>query len=283
MGQFTFAATALTALAVFTSVGPVLYTVAALLKIFPLAIVPALVQRRTYWPHAVLSVFSVILLSVPYFLHHPGTWGVFWRRNFLIGPGFGDGNYGLVQLLRLVVDDIGPDLLIWRFDQVMSAARIAALLLVSMLVVLSRRRDLILGICALILAHFVTYHQVWEHHLSAVLVVAALLLVAWNGRPALTAVTLFCMLILALPTPFAQLNANRDPAILAPLLDFPRYASYLLVAPKAIPTLALFLLCAIALYEGGLDSPRAALSRIRALLAAGRQREVQQRAGGPAQ
>lgn len=29
------------------------------------------------------------------------------------------------------------------------------------------------GVCAMLLAHFLTYAHVWEHHMSAVLVLAA--------------------------------------------------------------------------------------------------------------
>jgi hypothetical protein len=248
MGQFTFAAMALSALALLFSTGPIPYILAVLLKIFPLVIIPALIRHRKYWAHGILAILSVVILSAPYFFQNPSTWTVFFNRNFMLTSGLGSGNYGPVQLLHLAGNDLAFDFLLADWDTSINSFRVALFVIVALLVLLSRKHDPIRGACALLLAHFVTYQHVWEHHMSGVLIVAALLVLLWEDRPLLTTIGLISMVLLALPTPFALFGTD-------PVTSWPRYASYLIVLPKAIPVLVLFLTCILDLCKEGLESP----------------------------
>jgi hypothetical protein len=134
-------------------------------------------------------------------------------------------------------------------------ARALTLAACCWLVWTSRTRQLALGAATLLLAHFVTYQHVWEHHLSGVLVLGALLLTL-PGLSKRDDVVLFSGLILgALPTPFVFFDAVRDPTIWDPSISWPRYAIYVLVLSKAAPTLIFFLWSVRRLYGGGPEQP----------------------------
>ncbi len=255
MGQFTFATIALCALTMLFSVGPLLYVIAILLKVFPLVMIPAFIRHRNYWGHGILALFFVFILSVPYFVQNPSTWTVFFRRNFMLTGGLGSGNYGFVQLLYMVGNDFTLNFLMTNWDIVVNSFRVVLFITVAFIVVLSKNNNPILGACTLLLTHFVTYQHVWEHHMSGVLVIAALLLVVWQDRLKLITISLVSMFLLALPTPFALFDIPSAPSLLDPAVNWPRYASYLILLPKVIPVLVLFLFCMLDLCKEGLESP----------------------------
>jgi hypothetical protein len=91
-----------------------------------------------------------------------------------------------------------------------------------------------IGASTLLLAHFVSYFQVWEHHISAAVVVGVLLCVglerAGSARDA--GVALAATAALALPTPFAWLPS--DPSAWSSL------ERLLPPLAKTIPLLVLF-------------------------------------------
>jgi hypothetical protein len=131
------------------------------------------------------------------------------------------------------------------------------------LVLLARRPRLVRAAVALLLAHFVSYAHVWEHHMSAVLVLGLLLLREhWPAAPADTLssadctartpaqratlppaaiVSLLAVLILALPTPFVFLDVAKDPSVVDPSVRWSAAARLLLAGSKALPTLALYI------------------------------------------
>lgn len=255
MGQFTFATIALCALTLLFSAGPFLYVIAVLLKVFPLVLVPAFIRHRNYWWHGILALFFLFSLSVPYFVQNPSTWTVFFRRNFILSGGLGSGNYGFIQLLYLVGNDYSLDFLMTNWDIIVNLFRLVLFIIVVFIVVLSKNHNPILGACTLLLTHFVTYQHVWEHHMSGVILIAALLLVVWQDRVELTSISLFSMFLLALPTPFALFDITSAPSLFDPAVNWPRYASYLILLPKVIPVLVLFLLCMLDLCKEGLESP----------------------------
>jgi hypothetical protein len=251
---------ALCALTLLFSTGPLLYVIAVLLKIFPLAIIPAFVRHRKYWLHGILGIFFLVILSAPYFIQNPSTWTIFLRRNFMLTAGFGSGNYGLIQLLYLAGHDLAFSFLMNHWDIIINSFRVVLFIVIAFLVVLSRNNNPILGACTLLLTHFVTYQHVWEHHMSGVLVIAGLLIVAWEGRAKLITMSLVSMFLLALPTPFALFDITSAPALLDPATSWPRYASYMILLPKVIPVLVLFLLCMFDLWKAGLESPIQAIA-----------------------
>jgi hypothetical protein len=113
-----------------------------------------------------------------------------------------------------------------------------------------------------LLAHFITYQHVWEHHISGILVISAALLTVPQRRKASSAFILGMMLILALPTPFGILDTAKNAALADPAVDWPRVYSYLIVLPKAIPMFALFIMCLVDLSRQGFDWKHLAKDRI---------------------
>lgn len=57
------------------------------------------------------------------------------------------------------------------------------------------------------------------------------------------------LLLLALPTPFALLDVTKDASLWDPSLHWPRYAFYVLILPKVLPTMALFLFAVAELFR----------------------------------
>jgi hypothetical protein len=157
-------------------------------------------------------------------------------------------------------NDFAFDFLMTNWNIIVNSFRVFLFIIVAFIVVFSRKHNAILGACTLLLTHFVTYQHVWEHHLSGVLVIAALLLVVWEDRAKFTTISLVSMFLLALPTPFAFFEITRAPALLDPAVNWPRYVSYIILLPKVIPVLVLFLLCMLDLCKAGLESPLLAIA-----------------------
>jgi len=259
MGQFTFVSVTLCCLGVWLPAGQVLFCGSVLLKPFTLTALPALARQRRFWWHAAWAIAGVVLASVPYFLWHPEQWQAFLQLNFRSVSGYHAGNYGFARLLQLLVDDAHLTLVQQHWNLWGGGFELVALAATAVLVVLSRNRSVVVGLCALLLAHFLTYRQVWEHHMSAVCVLGAMLLTTGErSRPRSMAV-LVSLLLLALPTPFGLMDASKDPTVFDPSTQWPRYASYVVLLPKVIPTVILFA-CAIAdLCREGLMWPREAV------------------------
>jgi hypothetical protein len=249
MGQFTFATLALLSLGAWqldrgrAVSGSVAYALASLLKVVPLAALPALVRdRQGRHRHgriaAAAAVAAVILTNAPYFLSYPADWTAFSQRNF--GPvtpdGFHGGNYGLLYVLWKLSRELG----LGGFATFATLWQLGVLG-VTALLVFWRRPPMLTGALALMFAHMITYKHVWEHHASGAVVCAVFLLVranaaSWPGRWLIAA----CLLALVLPTPFALI----DPLVAGqwdPLPSWSPAARYLLPMCKAIPALLLWI------------------------------------------
>jgi hypothetical protein len=257
MGQFTFLTVTLCALALLLPFGPAYFTASVLLKPLCLAVLPAFVRDRRYWLHGISAIVCVCAVSVPYFLRHPESWQVFADANFRPQGHFDTGNYGLVRLLGLIAYDLK---IVWlaREDHwvpLISCLRVLTFGATSLVVLFGRNRNTVVGACALLLAHFLTYQHVWEHHMSAVIVIGALLLTV-KHRPAwFTTTVLLSMLCLALPTPFGLFDTVKDRYVYDPSGDWPVYALYLLFLPKVVPTLTLFVASIVWLSRRPKDVP----------------------------
>ena len=272
MGQFTFAALCLLSLTALQADDPpartrlanalrpfsmaLCFALSASIKPIALSAIPAFLRRRR---DAIILAFALVELfgsNARYFATHPEQWRTFAALN-LADPvgGMDPGNYGLTYLLFLALQDLGlvqgtslsPDFLIaWRYGW---------LALTAALVLSSRSRSVTLATCALVLAHFLGFAHVWEHHASGIVAIGAALLVALGRQPEparrAVALTLAALVALALPTPFALFDSARDPLVYDPSYGWPRYASYLCAASKALPTLLLFAVAAGALWQCG--------------------------------
>jgi hypothetical protein len=241
MGQFTFASVSLCGLALMLGGGVIFFSLAVLLKPLCLAAVPALVRRRRYWLPAIVATGAVLALSIPHFVRHPQDWSTFYAANFQPQRGLDAGNYGFLRLVDLVVSDLRIVFLLRHWAAFVSVLRVSVLGATALVVLLSKTRQVTVGVCGLLLAHFITYQHVWEHHMSAVVVIGALLLTTQHHHRWFTPLVLISMLALALPTPFALFDIAKDPKVYDPALTWPRYASYMVLLPKVVPTLLLFI------------------------------------------
>ena len=246
MGQFTFVSAALCVLAFLLPAGPLYFAVSAVLKPFTLAALPALARERRYWWHLIVALVAVAGLSLPYFIRHPVQRNIFLDANFTPVGGLGIGNVGLVQWLSLVTADAGFPWGPGRLPIGVSALRFLVLGVTALVVWRGRSRPIVSGACALLLAHFLTYQQVWEHHMSAVMVLGTWLLTLDVRRQTrVTSLVIAALVLLALPTPFGWFDVAKDPSVFDPTGSWPRYAMYVVVLSKVVPTLLLFA-CAIA-------------------------------------
>jgi hypothetical protein len=131
----------------------------------------------------------------------------------------------------------------------------------SLLVFHSRRGSVLVGASALLLCHFLTYQHVWEHHMSGVCVLGAVLLTTRDRGKLLTVALVASLLLLSSPTLFGVFDVAKNPLAGDPSVQWPRYASYLIVLSKVIPTLVLYISAMVYLCGRGLVSPVAALRR----------------------
>jgi hypothetical protein len=264
MGQFTFAAVTLCCLGLLLPAGQGLFCASVLLKPFTIAALPALVRQRRYWSHVAWVTVCVILAVAPYFLRHPEQVRTFLLLNFGGSSGYHAGNYGFARLLQLLVDDAHLTMVRRYWNAWALALELVTLATMTLLVFHSRSRSVVPGVCALLLAHFLTYHHVWEHHMSGVCVLGALLLTTGDRSGARTLAVLLSLLSLALPTPFGLLDLAKDPTVFDPATQWPRLASYAVLLPKVVPTIVLFAIAVGDLGRDGFFLPREA---VRAALA----------------
>lgn len=271
MGQFTFAALALATLALTglpaaaastASVGAraghgLLLGVAMLLKLFPLALLPALVRTRRGWPLAAAAL-ALVLLGLAPLLFDAANTQTFLERNVTSpGGGMDAGNFGLAcALTQAQADPLQTAWLKWW--------HLALIGFTTAAVLLSRRAGVLLGAAALVLAHFCGYVHVWEHHYSGLVLVGLWIMVALaedapSSRAALAAAAVLVCL-LALPTPYTLLDLAKDPHMPDVAADWSLGRRLLLNGSKALPCAALYLLCMARLLGGGVALPWVARS-----------------------
>ena len=259
MGQFTFASITLCCLALLIPAGSLLFSAAVLLKPMSLVAIPAFATERRYWRLGAWAILCVLLSSVPYFILFPRQWQAFFDINFRVNAEFDAGNFGFVYLLWLLVVDGDMTAILEHWGFLVEVFRVLTLTATALLVFLSKRRAVPVAVSALLLAHFLTYHHVWEHHMSAVCVMGAVLMTVPDRKRGTSVLVLSSVVLLALPTPFALLDVAKDPGVWDPSLQWPRYASYVVVLSKVVPTVILFLTVVVDLCGSGLMSPLEAL------------------------
>lgn len=268
MGQFTFATFALLfcGLAALeagrwraASLG---LAAAALLKVFPLAALAAVLRQRRGFVVCCLVAGAVVAVSLPYFAAHPEDWRRFAGANFggAATAGMHSGNHGTLYVLHLLGDAVLGRWPAAGFARFAALWQMLALGGTAALVLWARPRAL-LGGAALMFAHVASYKEVWEHHYSGV-VVAALALLACElaaGHRRRAQLVAACVVALALPTPFVLID-HTPPEVVDPSRGWALWARVLLPACKALPTLVLWALAlrSIAAQRGGAQAENAA-------------------------
>ena len=138
------------------------------------------------------------------------------------------GNYSLLFLYVMIAKALGsmpgPD----SFERLATILRIALLGGTAALVLVRWNRSIEMKASSLFLAHFVSYGQVWEHHLSAVVVIGCLMLVHLLAAESTSlessgwrTVTLVSLIVLVVPTPWPLLDPAKDPAVFDPSQQWP--------------------------------------------------------------
>jgi hypothetical protein len=240
MGQFTFAAVSLTLVGLFLPAGALAYAAGTVLKVVPIVAAPALLLHRRYWMHVALALGALILGSAPYFATHRDDMRFFLDFNVRSPGGLHSGNFGVVYLARLIADSMHADIITEHWEGVVKLARAVLLGGTAILVLLSKDRRPILGVCTLLLAHFVSFAHVWEHSMSAVALLGVALLGEEMAALRVRAVVAAAIVLLALPTPFVFLDKAQDPRVWDPSASWSPIARYMLLCPKALPTFALY-------------------------------------------
>jgi hypothetical protein len=233
---------------------------AAALKLFPIAAL-AVWLKRGRWGVCAAVVAAVVLLNAPYFSSSPGELSAFAAANFQAPQGGLDtGNFSPLYVAYLVARAAGlaPDEA--GFLEGAAVFHLGVLAITVVAVFLSRETRLWAGVATVMLAHFVGYVHVWEHHSSAILVIG---LIVWLKRRELAvppgrvwgAAVVACLAVLALPTPFALLETDFDGAQWSAAGGLSTAAGLLLASSKALPLTLLWALLLHAHVRAGLAWP----------------------------
>jgi hypothetical protein len=220
---------------------------AILLKGFPAATLLVWLRRRWLWPGLAALAVALAALIAPPFLRDPAAWQTFRDSNLAPLGSMGAGNFGLMALVADAGSRLGIEWTSASWLRANLASRALFFGTAGLIVGFARRRSLSAEAGLLLLAHFLSYNHVWEHHMSAAIVASALVLRgvqsagdvgrAWSW-------TLAALLVLlAVPTPLALIGL--DPA------SWSRADLLLLQSSKALPTLALFVTGAVWLLGTG--------------------------------
>jgi hypothetical protein len=142
------------------------------------------------------------------------------------------------------------------WNRAVSLVRLPLLGLTAAVVLLSRERRVLLGASTLLLAHFVTYQHVWEHHMSAVVLLGAALVATVERREGLLVPALLCTALLALPTPIGLVKLLEALSGWDTGLRQHALRLFLPSLAKGVPTLLLYLVLLLRLLREGLGRPR---------------------------
>jgi hypothetical protein len=219
MGQFTMVAASLTCLGVLAwtrpdrarSASAVLMVAAVLLKVFPLVTLPAFITKRSGLTLSLVTIAILVATNLPLFAGDPASVEAFWSKNFLGEPvGLDAGNHSFLYVVFLGRQLLGGSWNLPLWGAVTIVWRVAVLAGSAALVLRARDLAVEIGAGALLLAHFVSYFQVWEHHLSAAVLAGLLVCVGLEraGRRREYRIALAATVALAFPTPFAWLPSD---------------------------------------------------------------------------
>ncbi|MCS7189933.1 MAG: hypothetical protein RMJ66_08790, partial [Bacteroidia bacterium] len=240
MGQFTFLSTALYLIGVFLHIAPIFVAFAIVIKLFPLITLPAWLRQK--W--GLLLIFTCadigIITNMPYTANHPRAMIEVYERNLYIHDRdilYFSGNYGLAAMIGLSLGAVGAEDAV---KPIIWGIKYGVFLFSIGIVLFSKRSHIWAQACLLLLAHFLTYHQVWEHHYSAVMLIGVSMLTPPEciGYPRM--LILIALVVMALPTPFGILDIEKNPQVWDPTLQWALWKKYAILLPKVAPLLMLY-------------------------------------------
>ncbi len=246
MGQFTFVAASLALLAASLVervdergtkaflASPLLMT-AALLKTFPFVTLPAYVRRRRGWPAVAGAAVAAASMGTWSLL---ATGGPKYLAAFALAEEFDGphpGSFSALQAVFVIVSAMTGTWLPRALGALPLVVMGALLTWTAWRVLRAPREDVVLGSAVLLVAFFLAFLHVWEHHYSAVLLAGVFLLnrVAAEGTSRSWRTPLLIALVaIAAPSPSALVS--QDPRTWAA-------ATWLLMAmSKALPAVVVF-------------------------------------------
>jgi len=233
MGQFTFAAAGVLAIGVWMlqrsdqpssswrgrAAAVVAIAAASLLKVFPaVSLIPCL-RRRRWWGVAASTLLVIAVLTVPLFWAKPDDWFNFLDENRLADPG--PGNFGFQYALFLTIQLFGVP---WNGALWTAMVMVGLVLLfgfAALAVLCCRRQAFQAEVGVLLVAQALASYQVWEHHMSGVMIAGGMLLAgmlagphtdqgsgADRRVPMYTWLVAVSLVLIALPTPYALFDPN---------------------------------------------------------------------------
>lgn len=274
MGQFTFVTIALFTIGVVIQEYPkdwfiglrakllnlFTFTISIILKVVTIITGAVLIRFRRYWLSLLFATVVLILTSVPYI---PDDMNIFINLNFShpIG-GLDVGNFSMPYFIYLFAKDHQFMWILNGWNQFLSIWRIVILGLTALLVVLTKNRKVGILSSSLLLAHFISYIHVWEHHMSGVIVIGTLLLFeifneTIDKRNSLIIILiLFALVLLAIPTPFTIFDTVKDTIVWDASINWSPYQRYFLILSKIGPVFLLYIISILIMIKSGLGSIR---------------------------
>ena len=263
MGQFTFVAAALTFFAVLDwrrdrpRRAAALWAIACALKLFPLALAPALAFRRRAGALAAAALVTGAALAP--LLAEDGAVAGFFALNFGAPEAMEvhAGNFSLLVLLHRLVELGGapPDPAVWSWVARGVAWGLAALVTLAMW--RGRRGDLALSAAAALWLLPLVSKDAWEHHYVIALPAIALSAATLPAGPRWRAALAIAWVLVAMPSLLIVLQA--EPRAWYPDAAWPPIARVLYHAPRPLGALLGLGLCVAA--SSGWSSTSRATSR----------------------
>jgi len=251
MGQFTFVAAMLVLFAVRPRTGraaaAVAWAAACALKVFPLALAPALAFRRRGGALAVAAV--VMLAALAPLLAIDGGVSGFFRLNFG-APEPAEmhaGNFSLLVLLHRVVELVvhPPAPGTWAVVAKVVAWSLAAITTAAMW--RARRTDLALSAAAALWLLPLMSKDSWEHHYVVALPAVALMISAFAGRPRERLATAIAWALVAAPS--LLLVLQDEPSTWYPEIGWSPGWRAIYHAPRPLGALLGLAICVLAMWR----------------------------------
>lgn len=233
MGQFTFAAAGVLAIGVWAlersghtasawrgrAAAVCAIAAASLLKVFPaVSLIPCL-RRRRWWGVAASTLLVIAALTVPLFWAKPDDWFNFLDENRVAEPG--PGNFGFQYAVFLTIQLFGVPWSGALWSEMVIVGLVLLFGFAVFVVLCCRRQSFQAEVGVLLLAQALASYQVWEHHMTGVMIAGGMVLAAILAGPdagqgsgvkprvpTSAWIVAVSLVLIALPTPYALFDPN---------------------------------------------------------------------------